>query len=338
MINQVHKRLFGKIVLGFIFAGLFALSAGCSSKSTTSQPDSPQQQEKFPSKNITCIIPYSAGGGNDIFARISAPKLKQMLGVEVIVENKPGGGSSVGIVEGLRATADGHTMIGISSPGTEIASLETKIFKLEDFKPLGAYTADPHILIVGPKSPYDSFEKLLAAIKANPGKIKMGCVGPVSSAAIMGEKIKEALGVSWVNIPYEGGADATAAVMGGHVDFQIATLGRNYTSHKDGRLKILCITMPERFESAKDVPTFKEITGIALYGAAKRGTVVSAKVPEDRYKVLLDAYTKLLKDPEFIKESDKTNPFVYTGPEEWTKELKESMKDVEKYLPKLTAK
>jgi tripartite-type tricarboxylate transporter receptor subunit TctC len=288
----------------------------------------------FPEREIRIVVPLSPGGSNDRMSRLVASYLSVELGVSVIVENMPGAGGAIGTVEVLQAPADGYTILNMTSPGRELVSFQSKAFNMSDLRMLAGLMLDPAAILVRPDGPYETFEDLLEDIKSKPpGTIKTGQTGPWSSAYLTLKRIEEALGIEVTFIPFEGGAPALAAMLGGHIDFQIANIARNYPLHEEGTVRLLVQISKERHPSAPDIPTLEELTGAPVYAATLRGFAVRADTPAPIFEKLTAAIEKIATNEEFIAEFKRVaGAYKYTTGEEYDKLGKEYLRVVESYF------
>jgi tripartite-type tricarboxylate transporter receptor subunit TctC len=214
---------------------------------------------KYPTRAIHIIVGFTAGGGNDIIARIIGQKLSESLGQPVIIENKPGGGSIVATEYVAKSAPDGYTLlIGASGAMAVNPAVYSKLpyDSIRDFTPVSELGSFPLILIVNAASPIKSVAELVAYAKANPDKANYSS----SSAAfqLVTELFKQKTGAPMQVIPYKGANDSVMAVVSGQVTATIADAGPVFGQLKSGLLRALAVAAPKRMEDFPDVPTMKE--------------------------------------------------------------------------------
>jgi tripartite-type tricarboxylate transporter receptor subunit TctC len=266
----------------------------------------PVSAENYPSRTITIVVPYPAGGPTDTLARILAERLQGALGQSVIVENIGGAGGSIGVGRVAHAAPDGYTL---SIGHTQTHVFNASILKLDydvvnDFAPI-ALLADTPIWIVTRKSlPADDVKGFIAWLKSQNGKATMGTVGIGSPSEFAARIFMRQTGTSFQLVPYRGGAPLVQDMLGNHIDFAFGQAAGYITNVESGQFKALAILQPKRWWAAPDVPTldelgFKDIDvtfwhglwatkgtsadAIAKLNAAVRVTLADATV-QDRFK------------------------------------------------------
>lgn len=205
---------------------------------------------------------------------------------------------------------------------------------------LAAMQSDPQTWLVAPDSKYDTFEQMIEAAKASPGKITAGQTGPWSAAYLHLMKLQRDLGIEITFVPFDGGSEALAAVLGGHIDAQIATIGRNYLKHQDGEIKMLVQANKGKHESAPTIPTIEEVTGVANYDSVIRGFAIRSDVPDNIKQVLIDALEKISKNEDYIAEFQKAmgNTDVFIPGPEFDKIVAENLKDINTFFADIVKK
>jgi len=294
-----------------------------------------EEQEWKPEGEMKIIVPYSSGASNDTISRLMAKYLSVEFGVPVVVENITGAGNLVGIQTALSAKNDGLTIVNVSTPGVELNTFQQgEIDMSTDFSMLAGVQVDPQTWLVAPDSRFDTFEQLLETAKASPGEVTAGQTGPWSAAYLHLMKLQRDLGVEITFVPFDGGSEALAAVLGGHIDAQIATVGRNYLKHQDGEIKMLVQANKGKHEAAPTIPTIEEVTGVPHYFTLVRGFAIRSDVPDNIKQTLIDTMEKICSDEDYIAEFQKslgnTNAFV-PGPE-FDVIVKEHLKDINEFL------
>ena len=225
-------------------------------------------QPAWPSRPVKIIVGFAAGSGNDIIARELARYMPDALGQPVVVENRPGGGGSLGTDVVAKATPDGYTIgLGTSSQLVMNVGLFRNLpFDVErDLRSIGLVSRTGMVLVASPRMP-GSLRELIALAKAQPGKITYGSGGPGSISHIVGEAFAKAAGISLLHVPYKGNAPALADLSGGHVDLLFDGFLSANPLQQQGKAQILAVSAPQRSAMGPQVPTFAE-AGLPDYQA-----------------------------------------------------------------------
>jgi tripartite-type tricarboxylate transporter receptor subunit TctC len=221
----------------------------------------PAQAQTYPSKPIHILVPYAPGGITDIAARIVGAKLTEALGQQVVVENKPGGNGFIAMTAGAKAAPDGYTLT-MATVGD--VAINPAIFKQmpydpqRDFVPVSLVSDAPMVLAVNNNAPYKSVADVLAAAKAQPGRISVGTPGNGSVNQIVLEWMALNTGTKFQHIPYKGGAPSAAAVAGGEIPLGILASSSVAPHVKSGRARVLAVTMAKRSKFSPEWPTLQE--------------------------------------------------------------------------------
>ncbi len=214
----------------------------------------------YPSRAITIVVPWSAGGPADSATRVFAEYLGQAVGQPVIVENKPGAGGNIGTAAVARARPDGYTLLLATSSTNAIGPWLFKSLPFEpvkDFSPIALLTANSNILEVNPSSPFQSLQDVIDAARKNPGALTYGSGGIGSSQHLAGSMFSHQLGLDITHVPYNGGGPAGMALLAGQVSMVLDT---GTIAHvKSGALRALAVAAKERLAVLPDVPTFAEL-------------------------------------------------------------------------------
>jgi tripartite-type tricarboxylate transporter receptor subunit TctC len=225
-------------------------------------------QSDYPSRPVRIIVPSPPAGGTDIVARVLASHFSKALGQQFFVENKPGAGNMIGIDAAARAPADGYTLLMVAST----LVLNSVLYKqvpydpVRDFTPITLAATAPNILVVNPKLPIKSVADLIAAAKAQPGKLTYGTPGIGTSPHLCMELFKSLAGVDLQHVPYKGTAAAVMDIIGGQIDVAFATALTAKPLVDAGRLRALAVSGPRRVEALPDVPPVAE-AGVPGYEA-----------------------------------------------------------------------
>jgi len=265
----------------------------------------PAAAKEFPTKPVTIIVPFSAGGTTDILARIVGQYLGTKFDQSVVIENRDGAGGNIGTQTAARAKADGYTLL-MGTVGTHAINpaLYSKLNfdHIEDFQPLTRVAMVPNLLVVNPERPYRSVQELIDYAKANPGEVAFASSGNGSSIHLSGELFKLMAGVDMLHVPYRGSAGAVTDLLGGQVDIMFDNMPSAIRHVRNKTLVPLAVTPAERSPELPDTPTIAE-AGVPGYEATSWfGLFAPAGTPEDVVKVLHEAIVEALKDPEVVEK------------------------------------
>ncbi len=277
-----------RLILGAVVATALGLSA-CSGGGGGGD---------FPDKNITLIVQAAAGGGSDLTSRALAAELEPLLGKSVIVENRPGASGSTAMQYVADQKADGYT-IGFAP--VEIAMLGHQNLNVdpEDYDFLGQIMLAPGVIAVPTDSPYQTLEELVEAAKAEPISISNAGAGSIWEAAALG--LAENTGAQVKPVPFDGGAPAITAVIGGQVDAGVGGAGEVSTATADGQLRALAIFHDERHPDMPDVPTAAEAGYDGLEFGGWGGIYAPKDLPEDVREKLEESIEEAANSDSFIK-------------------------------------
>lgn len=290
--------------------------------------------EEFPSKPITLVVPYSAGGGTDTVARELARDLEPIVGQKIVVVNKTGGSGAIGTNEVANAKPDGYTLLIndkalISSYHLGVS--QTKWSALEAVARLDAATQG---LVVGADSAYKTLESFIAAAKKNPGKLTIGVSGTGGMSHLLAENIKIAAGIDLKVVAFDGGAQSRTNLLGGHVDSITAQLGEVKSLVDAGKLKFLAFADLERNSAFPDVPTFHE-KSVPFDLNQWRAIWVPKDTPKDRVQKLSGYFKTAMETDGFKKLMGETQTQnLYLGPDALTAELEKQDKALEDLVRK----
>jgi tripartite-type tricarboxylate transporter receptor subunit TctC len=215
---------------------------------------------QYPAKPIRMIAPFPPGGSVDIMARLIGDPLDRQLGQRIIVENRSGASGNLGMEAAMRAAPDGYTIVLNTIPLVTNQSLFKNLTwdPIKDFVHIGMVATAPHALVVPKKNPANSVQELLAAARANPGKMNYASAGIGTTFHFCAEMFKDETGTNIVHIPYKGGGPALVDTLSGQVDMSFPTLSAVLPHVKAGNLKALAVTSTTRSALLPDVPTMQE--------------------------------------------------------------------------------
>ena len=294
--------------------------------------------QTYPNKPIRVIVPYAAGGTSDILARQIGPKITEAWGQPVIVENKPGANGNVGADFVAKSAPDGYTML-LADIGA--LCISPSVFPhlpfdpRKDFAPVVMVSYSPHVLAVHPSVPVNTVKELVDYAKANPGKLNFAISGIGGAPHLAGIEFAQRTGVNWAYIPYKGGSQAVADVVGGQANVLFNGMLATWPSVTGGRLKALAISSSKRVASAAGTPTVAE-TLPGFETGSVQGVVAAAGTPREIVAKLNAEFKRVLGNPE-IKDKlaaqgtevradtpDSFGAFIRNETARWAKVVKES--------------
>jgi tripartite-type tricarboxylate transporter receptor subunit TctC len=217
--------------------------------------------DEFPSRTVTIVSPYQAGGTSDIIARVLAQKLSEHWGKSVIVENRPGANGGIGVTTVAHALPDGHTLLAVASSALTINPLFYSQLTYDadrDLAPITRTGAVANVLVVNPSVAADSVQALIALAKAKPGQLSYASQGNGSNGQVTGELFKQRAGVDILHIPYKGSAPAVQDLLAGQVQIMFDNLPTVLPLIRAGELRALAVTTAERNPQLPDTPTIAE--------------------------------------------------------------------------------
>jgi len=231
---------------------LWLLLLGCGSAAA---------QADYPSKPVRLVVGFAAGGISDVLGRAIAIPLSKQLGQQVIVENKPGAGTTIAGDFVMKSMNDGYTLwLQDITTHAINANLYAKLpyDSMKDFSFVAMVASTPLMLVVHPSTPANNVRELIALLKANPGKYSYGSSGNGTIVHLSSEMLKSSAGVDALHVPYKGSNPATAAILGGEVAFVFSTMPPAISNVRGGKLRALAVTSPKRSDAASEVPTMIE--------------------------------------------------------------------------------
>jgi len=243
----------------------------------------PALAQNWPARTVRVIVPYAAGGNTDYTARTVGAKLAGMWGQQVVVDNRPGGGTNIGSELAAIAAPDGYTLFmgGASNAINMTLYAKPPYNTLRDFAPVAWCVQGAAMLTVHPSLPAKNLKELIALAKARPGQLNFGSAGLGSSNHMAGELFKMMAGINIVHVPYKGNAPSITDAIAGNVEMVFSGVPALIPHIKSGRLRAIAISSLERFPAVPDVPTFNE-SGVKGYEASNWfGLMAPIKVPRD---------------------------------------------------------
>ena len=257
--------------------------------------------QDYPTRQITLIAPWPAGGAVDALCRAVAPPLSDRLGKSVVVENRPGAGSVIGTAAGAKAGPDGYTMVMAGSGSLAISATMYKKLPydpVKDFVPLALGGRIPFVLVANPSLPVRSVAELVQYAKDHPGTLSFASGGPGSPHHLYGELLKSMTGIEMTHVPYKGSAPALTDVIAGHVPLLFSDTVPSLPQIRGGKVRALGVSTAIRLPSAPDIPPIAE-TGVPGFDAAGWGMfAVPAGTPKEVVSKLQAALTEVLALPD----------------------------------------
>lgn len=262
-------------------------------------------QGGYPTKPITMIVPFSAGGTTDILARIVGLQLGKALGQPVVIDNRPGAGGNIGASLAAKAPGDGYTLF-MGTIGTHAInqSLYSKLpyDPVKDFAPITRVAMVPNLVVVNPKVPVNNVKELIAYVKANPDKLSYGSSGSGSSMHLSGELFNSMTGLHIQHIPYKGSAPAVNDLLGNQIGLMFDNMPSSYPHVKAGKLRAIAVTSAKRSPALPNVPTVAE-SGVPGYEATSWFALyATGGTPQPIVDRLNAEVVKILAMPEVKKQ------------------------------------
>jgi tripartite-type tricarboxylate transporter receptor subunit TctC len=311
-------------------AMLFALLAAVSVNAVA--------QSEFPNKPIRLVVGFTAGGISDVLGRAISAKLSANLGQQVVVENRPGAGTTIAAEFTARAAPDGYTLFLQDMTTHAInASLYSKLpyDSVKDFTPVALVASTPLMLVVHPSTQANNVRELIAVLRSRPGYYSYGSSGNGTILHLTSELFKAAAGLDVLHVPYKGSAPATQAILGSEVAFVFSTMPPAVSQVKSGRLRALAVTTPNRVSTAPEVPTMMEAGvpnfEIVLYS----GVLGPAHMPSTVVRRLNAEFAKVVASPDIREVYGRlgADPIQAT-PEQFSARIVE---DIAKFAPVVKA-
>ena len=286
-------------------------------------------QDAFPTRPVSLVIPFPAGGSTDLVGRIVAEKMSSLLGQQIVVDNRGGAGGNVGSAAVAKAEPDGYTIL-MGTVATH--AINPALYKkmpydpVADFAPISLLVVVPNVLVVNPDFPAQNVQELIALAKEKPGELSYASSGNGTPLHLSGELFKSMAGVDIVHVPYKGAGPALIDVMGGHVPIMFDNLPSSTEHIKAGKLRGLAVTTAERAPSMPDLPTIAE-SGLPGYETYTWNALFApAGTPPEVIAKLNEAAVAAVKDPAVqAKLADVGASVVGSTPEELGEHVKAEM-------------
>lgn len=273
-----------QIVMLFVGAGLVTVA----------------QAQQFPVRTVRAIVPYAPGGSTDVVMRILAPRMSEFLGQQVVVENRPGGSSTIGLDVAAKAPPDGHTL-GIAN--VTFCANPSLIRKMpfdseKDLAPVSFMSLVTLVLTVHPSVPAKSVKDLIALAKAQPGVMNYASAGNVSANHLATERFNSATGIKMTHVPYKGGGPAVIALLSGETALLFATIPSSIQHFKTGKLRPLGVSSLKRSVALPDIPSIAEAAVPGFEANEWNGALVNSGTPRASIDRLYQSIAKSMAIPE----------------------------------------
>jgi tripartite-type tricarboxylate transporter receptor subunit TctC len=275
--------------------------------------------QSYPNRPVRMVVPLSPGGFADVPARVVAPRLSEALGQTVFVENKPGAGATIGTDFVAKSKPDGYTLLFTGTPHVISPALYRNLpyDPLKDFAPVMLVASGPYVLVVNPQLPVRSVQELIAAAKAQPGKIDYASSGNGSAQHLVSSLFASMAGIELNHVPYKGSGPAMQDLLSGQVKVSFAGIPNVMPSLKSGKLRALAVSTPKRSPDLPEVPTVAE-AGVPGYDATLwLALLAPAGTPAEVVQKLYTEVARTLREPEVQKAFAATGVEVSVmGPQE----------------------
>jgi tripartite-type tricarboxylate transporter receptor subunit TctC len=276
--------------------------------------------DDYPTRPITLIVPYSAGGGNDTMARVVADKMSRTLGQQIVIENKGGAGGSIATRQIAKAAPDGYTL-GLGGTGT--LAINPTLYPnvgydpRKDFAPVGLIATSALVVLVNPQVEAKTIPELIALAKREPGKLNYASAGVGSGIHLGAELFAHMAGIKLTHVPYKGSGPALADLLGGHVSIYLASLPPAIGLVKEGRVRALAVTGPKRSDVFPDLPTVAEAALPGYEAVLHYGIVAPAGTPAPAIEKLSAALRAALAEGDVRQRiiADGAEPMPMTPAE-----------------------
>jgi tripartite-type tricarboxylate transporter receptor subunit TctC len=303
---------------------------------------SAQDTGTYPNRPVMMIVPFAPGGASDFVARIIQHGVSDILGQQIVVDNRPGAAGMIGTESAARAAPDGYTTflgnVGTISINPGIYAANMRIKPDQDLSPVTICADTPSILITRLDFPANTVGELVTYVKANQGKVTFATPGSSTLNRLEMEVFKKDAGIDMVHVPYKGGAGpAVTDVLGGHVDLMFTTITSAMQFVKENKVKALAVTTRERMADLPEVPTMYELGWQNLVTSSWQGVLVPTGTPRPIVDKLNAAIVKVLADPEIqarmrkggaiavsSKSPEDFKAYMDTETAKWTKVITES--------------
>ena len=258
--------------------------------------------QSYPARRIRLVVPFGAGGGTDNLARIIEPLVSKALGQPLVIENRPGGGSTIGMDQVAKAAPDGYTLVMTDTSIAVNPSLKPLPYDtINDFVPVSLLATAPVILMAHPKVPAKTLQEFIALAKTSPGKFTYASGGNGASTHLGGELLKMVAGIDVVHVPYKGTGPAMNDLIGGHVDVMFSGISSARPFMDDKKLNALAVTGDARNAATPAVPTFAEAGYAGVTASTYWGVLAPKGTPKEIVDRVSAEFAKAMREPDVQK-------------------------------------
>ncbi|MYZ41667.1 Bug family tripartite tricarboxylate transporter substrate binding protein [Schauerella aestuarii] len=272
--------------------------------------------QTYPTKPVTLVVPFAPGGTVNLMGRLLANRMSEALRQPVIVENKPGGGGSIGANMVAKAPADGYTLLLATMGQQSIQPLLSQSLPYDphkDFSPVALFSTVPNVLAVSANTPAKTVAELVAYAKANPGKLNMASAGIGSVNHMTGELFMFKSGARFEHVPYRGAGPATADLLSGQVQVLFANLPNVLGYVKSGQIRVLAVASDKRSPAIPDVPTLAEAGVKDAVVESWYGVMATAGTDPQIIRKLQDTVVGIARDPALVTQLDEQGAVPFPG-------------------------
>jgi len=281
--------------------------------------------QDYPTRPITLVVPYAAGGGNDIMARTAGDKMSPILGQQIVIENHGGAGGSIATRQVAHAAPDGYTLV---LGGTGTLAIDPTLYAnagydpRKDFAPVGLIGTSALVLLINPSIPAHTVKELIAYAKANPGKLTYASAGVGSGIHLAAEYFRSQAGLEMTHVPYKGSAPALTDLVGGHVSMYFSSMPPAVALVKEGKLRALGVTGLQRSPLFPELPTIAETALPGFEAVLHYGIVAPAGTPRPIVAKLNAALRRAVMSDDMKQKlaADGTEPLAST-PEQYAADI-----------------
>lgn len=292
--------------------------------------------QSYPNRPIRLLLGVAAGGGQDTIARAMAPKVSNILGANIVMDNRPGAGGDIALGVAMQAAPDGYTLLMISSSNVIRPLMYKSPYNLHrDFAPIAQLINQPYLLVTPSALAVKSVTELIAEAKLNPGKINFGSAGNGTLTHLAAELFKDQAQIEAVHVPYKGAGSLYPDLIAGRVQFSFSTIVSALVHVRTNRLRPLAVSSPKRVPSLPEIPTVAE-SGLPGYAVSQWYAVLAPKgVPQTNIEKVNKALVTVLQDPELGKHLTADGAIAATSsPSELSIHLKSETERWERIVKK----
>ena len=259
-------------------------------------------QDSYPSRPIKVVVPFAAGGGIDITARMATEKMSAILGQQIVVQNQGGAGGSIGTALAAKSDPDGYTLLYHSTSGTVHSAITEKLTYnwLDDLVPVSIITRFAPVMVISPTLPAKTMAEFVALLKANPGKYSFASSGAGSAVHLAAEFFLERAGASMVHVPYRGTGAAMPDLLSGRIAMMVDGVPPQAKNIEGGVVRAVAVTTSTRSAAIPDIPTMKEV-GYDFEVPFWTALYAPNNTPKSAIDKLAAAAQKAMKDPDVVK-------------------------------------